>query len=275
VVAAEKANANADAETEPAPPKSPDSLEVVPGPASISQRRPRRSRKTLTLLLPLLLVLGGTTGAVLAIAPWTTNSASGSDNGTDVVATGTSSGVSDTATATNSLAPTASAKPSPSAKASSATPKKGSTTNTGSGGSGGSGGGTTKTTTPGSGGTKTTGPSGPGSDPALQSGSVVSVHDCEGWIDYSTSYFFKATVSAGNPAHCEESVWQDASIAGTSTTDISASNGGVNTDEPCGTCFFWGSWTISVKICVWNTAYTSDKVCSPEYTDNTGTVSEG
>ncbi|WP_051451554.1 serine/threonine-protein kinase [Actinospica robiniae] len=288
--AAENANAEADveadvdasaqAETEPIPPKNPAPLEVIPGPSPIGPRRPRRSRKTLTLLLPLLLVLGGTTGTLFAIAPWTNNSASGGNDGSKIVTTGaaSASGVSDTATARSSGSPEASTKPSPSAKSSSAAPKKSTTTGTGgstgggsgsggSGSGGSGGGGTTKTTAPSSGGgTKTTGPSGPGGDSGYVSGSTVTVDNCEGWLEYGSS-FFKATVSAGNPAGCEESVTQTSSVtSGPTTQTFTASNGNTNSDYPCGSCFFWGAWTLSEKICVWNTAEAEDKKCSATYT---------
>lgn len=182
-------DANAEAETEPVPPKSPNSLEVIPGPASISQHRPRRSRKTLTLFLPLLLLLGGTTGAVFAIAPWTTNSASGGDNGAKIVTTGTSStsGVSSSPTATSSLTATASAKPS--AKTSSATPKKsrtkttGGSTGGGSGSGGSSGGTSTKTTAPST--TKTTAAAKP---PAAPTGLTLTVPDWFGVASLDVSW---------------------------------------------------------------------------------------
>lgn len=126
------ADANAEAETEPVPPKNGDPVEIVPGPNSIGEdvqrrtRLPRPSRKTLTLLLPLLLVLGGTAGTLFRVAPWTTNNASGDDNGDKIVTTTSASGALGSATpaATGSFSPTASTTPSPSAKASSPAAKR-------------------------------------------------------------------------------------------------------------------------------------------------------
>ncbi len=152
-----KAEADAEAETAPLAPESADSkAPLIPGPGSgtdgTSEPLVRRSRKTLTLLLPLLLVLGGTAGTLAAMnkAPFSWNddahgpsapivTDSGSSTDTTATASATATGTA-TATAT-ATRPSSSAKPSPSAKRSSSpAAAKSSNSGSGSGGSNGSGG---------------------------------------------------------------------------------------------------------------------------------------
>lgn len=289
---------NADA-VQTAPLQSKSAATPVPSPASgpVIGRPERRSRKTLILVLPLVLVLGGTAGTLLAMGkvPWVTNDGS-SGNPSAVSGSGGAfaSGSSGTSTATSSSStiPTGSAPATPpsapathTATTASTTQTKGTTTIGGgsgsggsSGGSGGSSGGSGSGGSGSGGGTKTTGPSGPGNDSALVGGSNVKVDNCEGWIDFTNSGApdFTAVDSAGSPATCDEAATFSlgyGGMAGTpSTTDISASNGAKNSIDTCGgECGYAGSYTITAKICVWNTGDAADKACTTTYTYNSQT----
>ncbi|MBR7836192.1 serine/threonine protein kinase, partial [Actinospica durhamensis] len=304
--------AAAEAETAPLPPKGPDSAELfIPGPrpctdpGSGSGSSPdsgthpgrtgdhpvRRSRKTLMLLLPLLLVLGGTAGTLAAMGKVPFIWSDGAHGPDSPIVTGSASATGATGTATagaptprTSAKTSTSAKPpaSPTAKKSSGSGSStggsgtGATSGSGSGsGSGGStgstGGGTTTTKTTAPAATKTTAPSGPGGGEGYVSGSAVSADDCEGWLDYSNSYFI-TTVSAGDPASCEESVTQSSSVTpGPTTSTFTASNGKKNTYSPCSNCYFFGYWTLSEKICVWNTDDSADEKCSATFTYDSST----
>jgi serine/threonine protein kinase len=255
-----------------------------------------RNRRRLVLIVPLILATG-TAGTVIAMhgVPFVSSARGGGTPTVSVSGVRPSAKVSMSASrrpsASESAKPTTSGSASGSAgssavsssNANAVSQRKQSSGNSGSSSSSVSVGDAAATAA------KTTaaaasGPSGPGSDAALVSGSEVSVNDCAGWLDYSSSYFFKGTVSSGSSANCEEEFYWAVTYYNSTpnpqpTADISASNGATAYATSCGTgngCAY-GAYEMGAKICVWNKGDSGDERCSAEfvYHNSTGTITQG
>jgi hypothetical protein len=240
-----------------------------------------RRRKRLVLILPLVLGMG-TAGTLIATNNVPFVSSAGGGNPTFSVSnthTGTKAGASASArpTASQSAHPSSSASAaataSASADSSAASDSHSTSSGNGSSGTGGSNSGSggtvvTKTTT------RTTAAGGPAAGPSssegLVSGSEVTVNDCAGWIDYSSSIFY-GYVSAGSAAGCGGTFTYSSSIQSVTTADLSASDGGKSSANSCNGCFYVGTWKVTAEICVWNKDDATDEKCSATYTYDSAT----
>ncbi|MGF7235465.1 MAG: protein kinase domain-containing protein [Frankia sp.] len=109
-------------------------------------------------------------------------------------------------------------------------------------------------------------PVGPGTDAHYLAGSEVTVPGCAGWLDFSGN--LNGMLSAGAAA-CE------ADLSGTApgksySISIAAAN---NTEKnSSGWYFYFGDYTVTAQICIWNQSDTANRRCSPTFTDHSGTV---
>jgi len=244
-----------------------------------------RRRKRMVLILPLILVTG-TAGTLTALHEVPFISSAGAGGGNPVVSVSsthpgarTGGSASGRPSASQSAHPSGSAASPTSANSSAASDPRttgGGSSNTGDSQTTGSGGGSSDTGDSGSSSapvaTKTAqttaagGPAaGPSSSESSVSGSEVTVNDCAGWLDFSDPVFY-GEVSAGSAADCGGAFTYSSSVQATTTTDISASDGGKSSANSCNGCWYVGTWTINAKICVWNKDDSADEVCTSEYT---------
>jgi uncharacterized membrane protein YgcG len=183
-----EAEAAGEADGTALPQESSGSNSVLSDAVSISERPRRATAKWLTLILPLLLVVGGTAGTLIAMGkvPWVTNASAG-DNGDGVTTTTTpsASGASATSPATSAAPSTSTARTGSKAPAASIEASSGATTKTAgsgsgsgssSGGSGGSGGGS-------EGGTATRSTTQAGAKPKTMAGFGAHYGSCFGACD--------------------------------------------------------------------------------------------
>jgi hypothetical protein len=213
-----------------------DALELVPGPApdSTDGRTPRRRRKALTVLLPLVLVLGVTAGTLVALneTPWSGDDAAAGGN--DHPVAGSASGATGTPTPrlTTSAGHTATPSTAPATSTSASSGSGGSTGSsqgsggssggsatggsTGSGGGSGSGSGGSSGgsgSTGGSGGTtKTTAPSAP----ATPSGLAIAVPYWFGTATMDVSWDSESNVTQFELQI--ENTGKDVTLSGSTTT---------------------------------------------------------
>jgi serine/threonine protein kinase len=258
-------------ESQPEPKSEP----VAEAPKTNGGKDKGRKRKRLVLILPLVLVTG-TTGTLIVMnkVPFVTSAGHGNGGPTAPVSSGrsatkTGSPASDRPTPSQSGRPPSSASASTSASVSSK-PKVASTGGSSTTGSGSNSGAGSRSTS-GSGGGPTTAAagspaSGPSSSEGLVSGSEVTVNDCAGWLDFNGISVFYGTVSAGSAVGCKGAFTYSSSVQNSTTTDIVASHGDKASVNSCNGCFYYGTWKITAKICVWNTDDPAAEECSKEYT---------
>jgi serine/threonine protein kinase len=242
---------------EPGPSGAPETLETPETPAPPPRPRNRR-RRLIVVPLALLIVAGGITTLVLvpfgSPAPTTTLSSNSATAKPRPLHSDTTPRPS-TTHQSSSASPSASAT-DPASQHTTTDPTDPPVNNpTGETASTAAAGGAT----------------GPSGDKNYISGSEVTVPGCAGWVDFDGDLY--GTISAGD-ASCSANVIRSGdTLPGDGTTTIQASNfKQANSSEA-----YWyiGSYQFTEQVCIWNQADSSTQACSSQYTDYSGTVSEG
>lgn len=114
------------------------------------------------------------------------------------------------------------------------------------------------------------GPAGPSGDQHYISGSQITTPGCTGWMDNDGDLY--GTVSAGNATCSAQDIRTNSNVMTPSTVTFQASNYSEATGS--GPFFYFPGYQFTEQVCIWNQADPSAKVCTPQYTDKSGTVSK-